>query len=243
MSHLDELEYTWDYFAKTNPFGAILTGEHDEEFFQSGINEVNSVMGYIDSLSLSKKLSMRTALDFGCGVGRLTQPLSRYFHEVYGVDIAPKYISLAEEYNKYPNKCKYYLNKKDDLEIFENNSFDLIYSNIVLQHMKPKYSKKYITEFLRVLAPGGLLIFQLSSEIITLWGKMAWKILIPLRSSLMRRPFIDMNYIPKEEVTDFLEKNEAAIIDVVQDDWAGKHFKSFRYCVTKKINSCCHENT
>lgn len=234
MRYLDELERNWDSFAKTNPFWAILTGEHDEEFFQTGINEVDSVMGYIDSLCLGKKLSMGTALDFGCGVGRLTQPLSRYFQEAYGVDIAPNYIALAEKYNKYPNKCKYRLNKRDDLEIFENNTFNLIYSNIVLQHMKPEYSKKYIREFLRVLAPSGLLIFQLPSEIITLWGKVCWKVLIPLRSSLTRRPSMEMNCISKKEVSDFLEKNGATIIDVVQNEWAGKHFRSFRYCVTKE---------
>lgn len=234
MSYLDDLKHNWEFFATNNPYWAILTGEHAEEFFQTGINEVDSVMSYIESLNLSKKLSMETALDFGCGVGRLTQPLSGYFREVHGVDIASEYISLAEKNNKYPNKCKYHLNIRDDLAIFKNNTFDLIYSNIVLQHMKPEYSKKYITEFLRVLAPSGLLIFQLPSEPITVWGKIAWKYLIPLRSSITGRPYMEMNHIPKEEVTDFLEKNGGTIIDVTQDEWAGTHFRSFRYCVTKK---------
>lgn len=233
MSYLNELEYNWNSFAESDPFKAILSGKYDGEFFQTGIKEVDSVMSYIDSLKLSKKLSTKTALDFGCGVGRLTQPLSGYFVKTYGVDIAPKYIALAKKYNKYPNKCLYCLNKKNDLTIFKNNKFNFIYSNIVLQHMKPEYSKKYIAEFLRVLAPSGLLIFQLPSEIITLWGKIAWRSLIPLRSRIMRRPTMEMNYILKEEVIDFLEKNGATIIDVVQDEWAGKHFRSFRYCVTK----------
>jgi hypothetical protein len=30
--------------------------------------------------------------------------------------------------------------------------------------MKPEYSRRYIQEFLRVLAPGGLVIFQLTSK-------------------------------------------------------------------------------
>ena len=42
----------------------------------------------------------------------------------------------------------------------------LVYSNIVLQHIHPHYSKQYLKEFLRVLKPGGMLVFQLPSEVV-----------------------------------------------------------------------------
>jgi ubiquinone/menaquinone biosynthesis C-methylase UbiE len=48
------------------------------------------------------------------------------------------------------------VNDQDDLRIFPDNTFDFIYSNFVLQHIKPDYTKAYIREFLRVLAPGGI---------------------------------------------------------------------------------------
>ena len=37
----------------------------------------------------------RSALDFGCGIGRLSQALAEHFDQVYGVDISPKMIELA----------------------------------------------------------------------------------------------------------------------------------------------------
>ena len=43
-------------------------------------------------------------------------------------------------------------------------AFDFVYSSLVLQHMKPEYSQNYIKEFLRILAPGGLVYFQLPAE-------------------------------------------------------------------------------
>jgi hypothetical protein len=43
-------------------------------------------------------------------------------------------------------------------------SFDFIYSDIALQHIPPDQSRAYIAEFLRVLRPGGLAVFQLTAE-------------------------------------------------------------------------------
>ena len=34
----------------------------------------------------------------------------------------------------------------------------------VLQHMAPRYSRRYVEEFLRVLRPGGLVFFQMTTD-------------------------------------------------------------------------------
>jgi ubiquinone/menaquinone biosynthesis C-methylase UbiE len=49
-----------------------------------------------------------------------------------------------------------------NLEMFPNGQFDFVYSNIVLQH-QPHRSVVFncICEFLRVVRPGGLIVFQL----------------------------------------------------------------------------------
>jgi len=167
---LEDLKKNWDEFGKQDAFWSILTDRtkkgnkwKPDDFFKTGEEEIESVIKYIESLGISS--SQKRALDFGCGVGRLTQALCRYFDEACGVDIAPSMIELARKYNRYPNKCKYYLNEANNLSLFKDNSFDFIYSKIVLQHIEPKYSKNYIKEFLRVLSPGGLLIFQVPSEV------------------------------------------------------------------------------
>src|SRR6185436_3396874 len=41
-----------------------------------------------------------------------------------------------------------------------------IYSRLVLQHMEARYAKAYIAEFMRILAPGGALVFQLPDSLI-----------------------------------------------------------------------------
>jgi SAM-dependent methyltransferase len=159
----------WEELGRRAPLWAILSLPEKRnkkwnisEFFESGEREIAGVLEYVESLDILQ--SRRRVLDFGCGVGRLTQALCRHFDECCGVDIAPSMIQLAEEYNSYGSRCRYYVNDSDDLSLFEDNTFDFIYSNIVLQHMKPKYSKRYIKEFLRILAPEGVLVFQIPSE-------------------------------------------------------------------------------
>src|SRR5262249_3108618 len=61
-------------------------------------------------------------------------------------------------------RCGFVLNETNDLAVFPDDAFDFVYSSLVLQHMKPEYSQNYIKEFLRVLAPGGLPVFQIPRQ-------------------------------------------------------------------------------
>jgi SAM-dependent methyltransferase len=163
---LNELQKNWDEFGKTDPLWAILTnpgrkgGKWDpEEFFASGRQDIAGVMRRAQAFGLPAR--REAALDFGCGVGRLTQALCAWFERSCGVDIAPSMIELARRYNTHGGKCEYFLNADSDLRIFPDDSFDFVYSKIVLQHMEPRYSTSYIREFVRVLRPGGLVVFQI----------------------------------------------------------------------------------
>jgi SAM-dependent methyltransferase len=152
----------WEDLAQLDPLWAILSdnrkqfgGWDEEEFFASGEREIALLMK-----------SCRFAagdhgkvLDFGCGVGRLSRALLRYFSAVYGVDISTEMIRLAKEYTP---SCTFLLNPEDDLRLFASDFFDFVYSNIVLQHQRTKrIAMSYITEFLRVLKPGGMVVFQM----------------------------------------------------------------------------------
>jgi len=142
---LVELQRNWDRFGNEDPLWAILTDPSKkgnkwdvDDFFKSGVEEIKGVMEYLEHLHLD--VSRERALDFGCGVGRLTQALADYFKAVAGVDIAPSMIDHAIRFNRFGERCKYVVNQTDDLSIFKDETFSFIYSNIVLQHMEPKYA-------------------------------------------------------------------------------------------------------
>src|SRR5205085_2142548 len=56
-------------------------------------------------------------------------------------------------------------NDRDDLSRFPDDSFDFVFTLMVLQHMRPDYSRRYLAEFLRVTAPGGMIVFQVPSAL------------------------------------------------------------------------------
>jgi ubiquinone/menaquinone biosynthesis C-methylase UbiE len=104
------------------------------------------------------------ALDFGCGIGRLTRPLAVHFARVIGVDVAESMIRRASELNSDVPNCEFVLNTRADLALFTSGSVDFVYSYIVLQHMERAYAERYIREFVRLLSPQGLAVFQVPSQ-------------------------------------------------------------------------------
>ena len=167
---LAEDQTFWDDFAKYDPLWAILSDPTKAgrqwdlpRFLETGRREISLLFYQLRALGLS--VERRAALDFGCGVGRLSQPLASHFERVVGVDVSAEMIRLANAINQHPDRVRYVCNVRDDLEIFPAGEFSFIYSNVVLQHIVPDRALLYLGEMLRVLAPGGLLVFQLPSHL------------------------------------------------------------------------------
>jgi len=170
----------------------------------------------------------RTALDFGCGIGRLTQALAGHFEQVYGVDIAPRMIELAREHNRQGSRCEYRWNPENHLRSFGDGSMDMIYSWITLQHMRPRHARAYIREFLRVLAPGGLLLFQYPSRPIS------FGLTLGRWTAFLSRPRpMYMNGMDREEVVTLLEHRGGRVLDIRQDDQSIPGYHSLCYAVTR----------
>ncbi|HTB22352.1 MAG TPA: class I SAM-dependent methyltransferase [bacterium] len=165
---LEGLQKNWDAMGKLDPLYGVLSHEgkrgrvwDKDDFFRTGTVEIDAVLAQARGLG---PLRLGQALDFGCAVGRLSQALARHFKQVVGVDIAPSMLAEARRLNRFKGRCRYLLNARPDLGLFKDSSFDLVYSVLVLQHMHPDYSSRYIPEFLRVLRPGGLAVFQIPAK-------------------------------------------------------------------------------
>jgi ubiquinone/menaquinone biosynthesis C-methylase UbiE len=254
---LKDLQKHWDAFGRINPMGAILTENSqavpwDREwnakaFFQTGVTEIDRVMDYTATLPVN--FARERALDFGCGIGRLTQALAAHFSEVHGIDIAPSMIQAARKFNCYGERCHYHLNPASDLRLFPDDHFEFIYSNIVLQHMEPCYSRKYIQEFIRILVPGGLLVFQLPSELVKLSAaKKLIRFCVPPKLLYLyrnakwclidfsrKKPRMELYGINKSEVVHLVENAQGKIEDIQVDnrDTAEEHWNHYQYSVTK----------
>lgn len=209
MSELQTLEQGWDHAAHTDPFFNILTihGLTEEQFWEMGRTEIDGIIPQLDGLQHVR------GLDFGCGVGRLTRALAEHFVEVDGVDVSGKMIELARQHNQH-EAIRFHHNPHPDLALFADDQFDLVYSSIVLQHMPSDMAGGYVSEFLRVTRPDGMIVFQ-----------------IPEGFDVARHgsDWLSMYGTPRETVEQWIVGHE--LVDVEANQASGAGFSSHRYVV------------
>lgn len=257
------LKENWNQFGETDPMWSILTvpGKEGnrwdiEEFYATGLEDVAIVLSEIESHGLEIKRGR--ALDFGCGVGRLTFPLARQFERADGVDVAASMIEIARSQGERGPNAVFHLNERPDLKIFADNSFDFILTLIVLQHLEPRYSSAYIREFVRVLKPGGVLVFQLPDmrpDVQAHSAEVSGAPLSPYRrfrrmfrflrrlapprqagpagSEKSSEPVMEMYGIAKAEVEQLIEQAGARVVHSRKDLSGGEVWPGWRYFVLK----------
>jgi SAM-dependent methyltransferase len=141
-------------------------------------------------------------------------------------------IDLARRYLPVPGRVQYLLNQRDDLANLEAAGFDLIFSSITLQHVQPELASNYMREFVRLLRPGGLLVFQLPTHrVLTLQGAIGRLLPASLRRS--RAAGIEMYGAPPECVVETLSSAGARVIDIRPDHSGGAAWPGLRYAATK----------
>ena len=113
---------------------------------------------YGDSLNPSLPFEVNRGeriLDLGCGWGRMLKPVIDRGAEAVGLDISSKMLDLTRSHLQR-NGYKPVLVRGDGTCLpFQDNSFDSVYSLLVLQHISKKKGKDIFSEIRRILKPGG----------------------------------------------------------------------------------------
>ena len=132
-------EDDWEELARREPHFAVLTQEEFlrerltpealEKFWRSGEEDVDFLMRLAG-------IEPEIAIDFGCGVGRLTRALAKRAKRVIGVDASPTMLAHAPN---LPNVT--YTDRLPD-------SADFICSLIVFQHIPPKQGYEIFRDLL-----------------------------------------------------------------------------------------------
>lgn len=258
---LQDTEKNWEIFAQKDPLWSILTDPAKygnkwgiDEFFATGKGDMDRLFADLakDGALPASVTKPSRALDFGCGVGRLTQALVGRFDEVWGVDISPSMIRQAKEYAEARSKQIIYIqNSANDLAMCKTGDFDFVCSLITLQHMEPRYGKNYIQEFIRMLKPGGVCVFQMPSHMSKKLGSLSLRLvhwahrhmpafLIPVARMIFLKKtkpinaVMEMHCVQKDEMVALLKANGAEVLKVAQDAAAGDFWVSYTYVLRKK---------
>lgn len=242
---LEHVRKTYEDFGEEDPFFAVLSnkarkgGKWDpEEFFATGRREIGEAMDVLARLECTP--GKESALDFGCGVGRLTQALADHFQSVAGVDISSSMLATAREHNRFGDRVEYVLNTVPHLQQFETASVDFIYSNIALQHTPRDTAEAYIGEFFRLLRPGGVALFQVPDGPPHRRGSMAERITSFWRGPVRRlskrlrgKATVEIHYVPRPVVEALAEAAGCHLLEAHDLADGKKRWGSFRYCVRR----------
>jgi len=152
--------------AEVDPLWAILSvddrrnrGWELDAFLSTGEAEVEHMLATAGKLS--RPARRERALDFGCGVGRLTRALARRFDETVGIDVSERMLEHARRLHADTPNLSFTNRDKPPA-----GPFDLVVANLVLQHLPSKaLARVNIVRLIEAARPDGLVVFQLPTRL------------------------------------------------------------------------------
>lgn len=235
---LGRLREDWEHLGQTDAYWAVLSdpakrgGKWDvEAFYESGRAEIGYVMSYVEALRPA--LPRADVLDFGCGPGRLTFAFGEHFAHAVGVDISASMIALADQRRGMVTSCDFVQNDRDDLSVFADESFDLVYSRIVLQHIPTNLAREYVKEFVRVLRPGGLALFQIPDRLLGPVDRVRRGLIHLVRSRRDDAEKVRMFGIARADVESDVATAGGRVLHVASDGSVGDGSASWLYAVVR----------
>jgi SAM-dependent methyltransferase len=166
----------WDRRAYENARHYVATGQRewsDEEFFLTGEKELEEhILNDLGNVCQGKDPKAMKVLEIGCGAGRVTRALARFFGEVYAVDISRHMVRQAREAVAEFPTVRIFRNNGKDLSVVRDRwwhrfgiggkvQLDFAFSCLVFQHIPSRaVIESYLSEVNRLLRPGGLFKFQ-----------------------------------------------------------------------------------
>lgn len=159
---------TWDYYGQHEPHYGILTtpahrqatldASHEAAWWASGEQWIAGLWQMVQA-HVCPTFSPGTALDFGCGIGRLVRPLADRCEHVIGVDVSVAMLERARQALTAYGNVELATTAYAATELTQ--TFDLVHSYLVLQHIPPREGWPWLRWLAERVAIGGVLAVQL----------------------------------------------------------------------------------
>jgi SAM-dependent methyltransferase len=233
------IQDTWEYLGNTEPHWSVLTWDKflssgegtQKQFYDTGEYEADRLFNTLNRNGIDHG-SLKTCLEFGCGLGRVTLWLAKKYETVIGYDISSSHLSLARQYfdeKGYKNITLYHLKNLSDLSTLPK--VDLIFSVIVLQHNPPPIIRLIVRELIRALNPGGVAFFQVPTY------RLGYKfILQEYLSNEVENCEMESHVLTQKEVFDIVYNEQGEVLEVLEDACVGLTYgvRSNTFVVRKK---------
>lgn len=166
---LTRIEASWQAMGEQEPHWSVITSdafrkatldEKMEAFLAMGRENVDRVAAAVERAGLDFG-ALRSVIDYGCGVGRVSAAYAGRGLQVTGVDISAAHLEVAAETLARTGGQADFVQLTEIADIDRLPQADLLYSLIVLQHNPPPVITAILQRLLRRVRPGGLVYLQL----------------------------------------------------------------------------------
>ncbi len=160
--HLMPGSYTSEYMPDDVSIGAVY--DNGGRVFSMGLlGEAREDIGASISLFISERypeFKPARILDIGCGIGNNTEPWARTYPqaEVHAIDVGAPLLRYAHARAQSRGVTVHFHQRTVEEPGFKDESFDLIFSSMLLHEVPPKGIGRTFSEAYRLLKPGGLML-------------------------------------------------------------------------------------
>lgn len=203
---MGKIETDWEHRHQTEQMKAVMGKDMETaDFFKSGEARFSSVIK-----PFAGDLATASALEIGCGPGRILRAIATEAGKAIGVDVSDTACATARKNLAQYDNVEIVKNDGAGLDGIESDSVDLVVSFDVFQHI-PTFAiqQAYLRETARVLKPDGKFVIQVKTDSgwLRLFG-------IPLFPRRFR------SYVPGI-LMDFALKLSGIRDDRLKDTWRG----------------------
>lgn len=154
--------HDWEIIGSRDPwFGVLSSSEFradqiDEDrrkrFYETGVKDIAHVLSMFDT-DFGARPTAGTALDIGCGVGRLSYAIAQVMPQVAGYDVSDSMLQIARTYAPANLTLS---------STLPSGVFSWINSYIVFQHIPPAEGLQLLKSCLAMASPGAFASIQIT---------------------------------------------------------------------------------
>ncbi len=218
----------WANYGETDPYWSVLTdpkwhaknmdrAEKLAAFYETGEASIERLEAWLRRNQVELGADAVCA-EYGCGVGRGTLWLAQRFKRVIAFDISEPHLRAAETYlaGRGVHNVEFVL-MKDKSDLSRLQDFDLLFSEIVLQHNPPPIILDILGIVFSGVRKGGVCFFQLPTHAIDY----AFRIEDYWQNEASKKT-METHFVPQHEILTLAEKHDVFALEIQPDGWIGQ---------------------
>lgn len=234
---IDRVAAAWRTLGDEKPHWSVLSSDRflpdqirdqEDAFHASGAGDVGQLLDILAYVGRPPE-QFDTIVEYGCGLGRMTNHLAQHFGNVSGCDISSSHLALARAYSERLGRTNIRYREISDSQFALAEPIDLWFSVIVLQHNPPPVIAAILRRCFSLLRPGGLAIFQVPTY------RPSYRFVIDEYIERPQGSEFEMHILPQRAVFDICRDTGCFIVDILEDDRAGKDWISSMFIVGRDL--------